>query len=131
MKTPIYGTADGGQEVDEDPVTQAKACAADIRRKWDGLSMSERRQIVSAFRSALIPKQSAGRKPSASLTAAYGEWKAGIRGAALFRKHISNWERLSRWRRKAEQRSLMDAIYSRNRRERAKQACYASESPAI
>lgn len=130
MKAPTSGAA-SGREAGEDPAKRARACAEDILSKWNGLSMSERRQIVSAFRLTMIPKQRAGRKPSASLTAAYGEWKAGTRGTALFRKHISNWEHLSRWRRKSEQRSLMEAIYSRNRRARAKQAASSSEDSAI
>jgi hypothetical protein len=74
-----------------------------------------------AFRSAIIPRKRAGRKQSEALTAAFEAWKGGMRGAVLFQTHIQRWDRLSRWRRKAEQRSLMDAIYSRNRRERAKQ----------
>src|SRR5271155_5017143 len=97
---------------------QAKASAADILGRWDGLSITDRRKIVTAFRAVMIPRRPAGRKPSEAVTAAYIDWKSNIRGIALFRKHISNWERLSRWRRQAEQRSLMDAIYSRNRRER-------------
>jgi hypothetical protein len=99
---------------------QARVSAAEILGKWDGLSASERRKVVTAFRAVMIPKRRAGRKPSEALTAAYTDWKANIRGVALFRKHISNWERLSRWRRQAEQRSLMDAIYSRNRRQRTR-----------
>jgi hypothetical protein len=128
MKAPTCRAANR-REAGEDPAKHARACAADILSKWDGLSMSERQQIVSAFRLTMIPKQRAGRKPSASLTAAYGEWKAGTRGTALFQKHISNWERLSRWRRRSEQRSLMDAIYSRSRRERAKQVRGTGENP--
>lgn len=114
----------------QDAVRHARGSAVEILGRWGGLSNAERMQIVRAFRSALIPRRRAGRKPSATLTAAYAEWKSGTRGPALFRKHISNWERLSRWRRKAEQRSLMDAIYSRNRRDRAKQAACAKD-PAV
>jgi len=105
----------------------ARASATDILRKWDGLSISGRRQIATAFRSVMIPRRRAGRKPSPALTAAYHDWKSDIRGVALFRKHILNWEHLSRWRRGAEQRSLMDAIYSRNRR--AKQSAITAENP--
>jgi hypothetical protein len=105
----------------------ARASAAEILGSWVGLSVSERRQIVTAFRSVMIPKRRAGRKPSETLTAAYTDWKSDIRGVALFQKHIVNWGRLSRWRRKTEQRSLMDAIYTRNRRERGKSS--TTESP--
>src|ERR1035437_8697922 len=99
----------------------ARAAAVEILRRWGSLSTSERRQVVRAFRSAIIPRKRAGRKQSEALTAAYEAWKGGARGVVLFRTHIPRWDRLSRWRRTAEQRSLMDAIYSRNRRERAKQ----------
>jgi hypothetical protein len=110
-------------EAEEQPavhgaVKQARASATIILRKWDDLSFLDRRKIVTAFRLAMIPKRRAGRKLSEAITAAYTDWKFNIRGVALFRKHILNWERLSRWRRRAEERSLMDAIYSRNRRER-------------
>jgi hypothetical protein len=98
---------------------QAKASAEDILGRWDALSVPDRRKIVTAFRAVMIPKRRPGRKPSKAVTAAYADWRSNMRGVALFRKHILNWERLSRWRRQAEQRSLMDAIYSRNRRERA------------
>jgi hypothetical protein len=115
----------------QDAARHARASAGEILRRWGGLSISERRQIVRAFRSALIPKRRAGRKQSKTITAAYDAWKGGMRGVALYQNHIPNWERLSRWRRIAVERSLMASIYSRSRRDPAKQAASASEDPAL
>jgi hypothetical protein len=114
----------------QDAVRHARASAVEVLTRWGGLSISERRHIVRAFRSALIPRRRAGRKQSKTITAAYDAWKGGMRGVALYQNHIPNWERLSRWRRKAVERSLMAAIYSRSRRDPAKGAS-ASGDPAI
>ncbi len=113
----------------QDAARHARASAVEILGTWEGLSISERRTIVRAFHSSLVPRRRAGRKQSETITAAYDAWKGGMRGAALYQNHIPNWDRLSRWRRKAVERSLMEAIYSRNRRARAKQAASASEDP--
>ena len=102
----------------------------EILMRWGGLSISERRQVVRGFCSVLIPGRRAGRKQSETITAAYDAWRDGMRGIALYQSHIPNWKRLSRWRRKAVERSLMASIYSRSRRDRAKQAARSSEAPA-
>lgn len=73
---------------------------------------------MRAFKSGLFPKNKPGRRPKEQITAAYLDWTAGIRGVQLYQKHIPKWEQKSRWRRKAEQRVLLDAICSRARRER-------------
>jgi hypothetical protein len=36
----------------------------------------------------------------------------------LYRRHIRNWSKLTQWRRRVEQRTLMTAIYTRRRRGR-------------
>jgi hypothetical protein len=51
------------------------------------------------------------------MTAAYRDWKAGMRGVALFRKHIPGWEGHHRYRKIGEQKALIDAIRSRSRRQ--------------
>lgn len=104
----------------QEAARHARASAAEILARWGELAIPERRQILRAFRLAIIPRRRAGRKQIEALTAAYEAWKRGMRGVALYQTHIPRWERLSRWRRKGEQRSLMDAIYSRKRRDRAK-----------
>jgi hypothetical protein len=88
--------------------------------------LRERMKAVRAFKSAFIPKKRPGRKPKEAVTAAYEEWKAGMRGLVPYRKHIPNWEKRSRWRRQVEQRALLDAIYSRERRAKKR----ATESSA-
>jgi len=97
-----------------------ESCRRGNSRAMGSLSASERRKVVRAFRSTIIPRRRAGRKQSEAVTVAYEAWKGSMRGAALFQTHVLRWDRLSRWRRTAEHRSLMEAIYSRNRRERAK-----------
>jgi hypothetical protein len=77
-----------------------------------------RLRIVHAFRSALIAERKPGRRPKAAITAAYESWRAGLRGLALYKRHIPKFDGMSRWRRKAEQQRLMDAIHSRHRRVR-------------
>jgi len=74
---------------------------------------------VSLFRAGVVPRRRAGRRPKAQVTAAYQDWKAGMRGVALFRKHIPGWQKHNRYRRIAEEKRLMDAIRSRYRREGA------------
>ena len=44
------------------------------------------------------------------MTAAYLDWKAGMRGVCLYRKHIPGWQKHSRYHRIGEQKALMDAI---------------------
>jgi hypothetical protein len=92
--------------------------ADDIRRQHGALTRDECLRLVSVFRTGLVPRRRAGRRPKPQVTAAYFDWKAGMRGVALFRKHIPGWDKHGEWRRKAETRALMDAIRSRYRRER-------------
>jgi hypothetical protein len=82
-----------------------------------GLSRAERIQMAQVFRSTLVPRGKAGRRPVMRITRAYEAWKAGTRGVALYWAYIPNWNRLSRWRRQVEIRKLMAAIRSRRRRD--------------
>ncbi len=92
--------------------------AHDIRRQHgSSLTREESLRLVSAFQSALVPRRRAGRRPKPQVTAAYLDWKAGMRGVALHRKHIPGSEKHNRYRRMAEEKRLMDAIRSRCRRE--------------
>jgi hypothetical protein len=93
--------------------------AHDIRRQFGAfLTRDESVRLVSMFRAGVVPRRKAGRRPNAQVTAAYLDWKAGIRGLDLYRKHIPGWQKHGEWRRKGEKRALMDAIRSRRRRER-------------
>jgi hypothetical protein len=97
--------------------------AHDIRRQFGtDLTRDECLKLVSVFRAGVVPRRRAGRRPKPQVTAAYLDWKAGMRGVALFRKHIPGWDKHNRYHRIGEQKELMDAIRSRRRRERGKGA---------
>ena len=80
------------------------------------LTREEFARVAATFRSAVVPKLKPGRRPKAQVTAAYGDWLAGVRGPELFKKHIAGWESHHRYRKIGEQKTLMDAIRSRERR---------------
>ena len=80
------------------------------------LDRGDRQKVSRTFDRALLPRRTPGRKRKKSITAAFEDWKAGMRGTALYRKHIPRWDKHSNWRRRGEQRAFMDAIYSRQRR---------------
>ena len=85
----------------------------------------DRRQLhklLSAFRRVLFPVKPPGRRRKEGITAAHRDWKNGMRGVELYRKHIPGWEKHSRWRRAGEQRALRDAIRSRERRDRQRKS---------
>jgi hypothetical protein len=68
--------------------------AHDIRREFGaGLTREQCLKLVGVFRAGVVPRQRAGRRPKPQVTAAYLDWKAGMRGVALFRKHIPEWDR--------------------------------------
>jgi len=91
--------------------------AHDIRRQFgEGLTREECLGLVSAFRAGVVPRRRAGRRPKAQVTAAYLDWKSGMRGAPLCLKHIPGWEKHNRYRRMAEEKRPLDAIRSRSRR---------------
>jgi len=99
--------------------TDAAIDAADrIRQEFPDLGRRELLRIVTAFRRALIPRQRRGRRPSKEITAAHADWKCGMCGVALYRKHIVGFDRMSRWKRQGKSRALMEAIRSRERRSR-------------
>ena len=75
-------------------------------------------KLHTAFRHALFPAKPPGRRRKEGVTAAHMDWKNGMRGIELYRKHIPGWEKHSRWRRAGEQRALRDVIHSRERRDR-------------
>ena len=96
----------------------ATEAAQRIRELGDRLSRDEFIKLAKGFRSAVVPRRKPGRQPKARITAAYLDWKAGPRGVDLCRKHIPGWEGHNHYRKRGEQRELMDAIRSRNRREK-------------
>lgn len=82
------------------------------------LARRQRLKVVSTFRRILFPPKRPGRRRKEAITAAHRDWKNGLRGPALFRRHILNWERHNHFRREYESRRLMSAIQSRERRAR-------------
>jgi hypothetical protein len=85
------------------------------------LDRGDRQKVCRTFDRTLLPRRRPGRKRKKSITVAFEDWKAGMRGTALYRKHIPGRDKHSHWRRRGEQRALMDAIYSRERRDKKRQ----------
>ena len=84
------------------------------------LSMKDKLQTLRAFRRVLIPIKHPGRRRNERITRAHRDWKDGVSGAELYRKHIPGWTNHSQWRRESEARRLMSAIRTRERRESAR-----------
>jgi hypothetical protein len=84
------------------------------REEWERLSRT--------FRSNVVPQRRPGRRRKPQVTAAYLDWRFGVRGVDLFRKHIPGWEGHHRYRKIGEQKALLDAIRSRIRREKLSSA---------
>jgi len=109
-KAPVSATFAAAKE-------KANRAARDIRRKYgEGLSREECIRLANVFRSAVVPRRKPGRRQKPQVTAAYLDWKNGMRGADLYRKHIPGWAGHNRYHRMGEQKELMDAIRSRFRR---------------
>ena len=95
----------------------AQRSGKEIALASQNLTPRQKRAIVTVFRRQLIPPGKPGRRKSKKITAAYGDWKAGMRGVPLYRKHISHFDQMGYWERKGKTRTLMDAIRARKRRE--------------
>jgi hypothetical protein len=126
-KAPVYARRKQPKRVAPPEKPASEACTAakekaaqvaqEIRQTFgERLTREECIRVASAFRSAVVPKRKPGRRRKAHVTAALADWKAGIRGVALFQKHIPGWQKHNRYRRMAEEKRLMDAIRSRDRR---------------
>lgn len=112
----------GGPIPPETQLSEAIAIAErvgkDITEKFPCLAPRERRKIVAQFRHQLLPPGKPGRKRSEKITAACADWAAGMRGLALYRKHLPQFDQMGLWKRKVKTRALLDAIRTRKRRER-------------
>jgi len=91
------------------------------------LSSVARREVMSAVRRALLPR---GSKKSNSRDFAYEDYKKGMRGLPLYRKHIPGYEKLGEWRRERAQRHLRQALAKRAERERKRQKT-ATNEPSV
>jgi hypothetical protein len=97
----------------------AQAVSARIIAQFGpALERGERVKVLATFRRTLFPRRRSGRRPKESITAAHRDWKNGVRGIALYKAHIPRWEKHNHWKRRGEERALMDAIRKRERRER-------------
>jgi hypothetical protein len=112
---------DGGQAGFERAKSITIETAQAISSDFGTLDRTQRLKLVKAFRAILIPRKARARKRRKEITAAYSDWKLGMRGLPLYRKHISGYDKLANWRRREKTRALMDAIRSRVRRERLAQ----------
>jgi hypothetical protein len=98
----------------------ASEAAARITAQFGtALDNAARQKVSRAFERALLPreKRQRGRKRKAAITAAYEDWKAGMQGHQLYRKHIPGYSGMGRYRRDCAQRRLNEAIRSRRRRD--------------
>jgi len=95
----------------------AERAGKDIATNLSTLAPHQRLTVVKAFRRQLLPPGRPGRKRSKVVTAAYTDWRAGMRGLALYRKHLPRFDRMNHWERKVKTRALLDAIRARKRRD--------------
>lgn len=98
---------------------QAKSLVTEFARnlatEFGDLDRPARLRLVNITRRELLRAKPRGRKPDPRITAAYEDWMKGMRGVALYRKHILGYDQMSEWRRRGESRKLMEAIRSRRR----------------
>lgn len=101
-------------------ITEARAAVIEsgqrIAAEFGDLDRRERVRLTTLFRRQLIPPGKPGRRRSKEITAAYSDWKSGMRGLALYRKHLPGFDRMNHYKRKVKTTALMDAIRSRERR---------------
>lgn len=121
---PCAADPSNGAPGSSDALTQAlelaREAAAGITAQFGtALERAGRVKVSRAFGRVLVPreKRPPGRKRKAAITAAYLDWKAGMRGHQLYLKHIPGYSGMGRYRRECAQRRLNEAIRSRRRRD--------------
>jgi hypothetical protein len=112
----LDGIASQQAELDEATIIAERA-GQEIAARFPNLALHQRRRVVTALRRQLFPPGKPGRRRSKEITAAYADWKAGMRGVAFYRKHLFRFDRMGHWQRMVKTRALMDAVRARNRRE--------------
>ena len=82
-----------------DHETQAKAQVVELARnlgiEFSDLDRPARLRLVNTLRRELLPAKPRGRKPDPRVTAAYEDWMKGMRGVALYKKHIPGYDQCS------------------------------------
>src|SRR5215831_1211577 len=106
------------------PHFQTAEEAAERIAQDGSLSARQRRAVVRAFRRVLLPPGPPGRRESEQVTRAYRDWRAGVRGIALFKAHIPRWTGLNYYARQFKAQRLMQAIRKRRHREKKKRDKY-------
>jgi hypothetical protein len=107
----------------ETPISEPVAAALhELKETIDGekLSRASRLKVLAAVRRAIVLNGKPGRKHD-RIDSAYADYKGGMKGLPLFRKHIPHHDRLSQWRRPILEKRLMNAIHQRAKRERQRQ----------
>jgi len=104
----------------ETAIPEAISAALDVLKETierENPPRSTRLRVASAVRRAIVPRLKPGKRDH-RLDSAYADYRAGMRGMALFRKHIPNHDRLSLWRRRIEEGRLRNTLQKRAQRER-------------
>jgi hypothetical protein len=82
------------------------------------LPYAVRLKAAVAARRAILPRKTPGKKSDHRIDNAYTDYRTGVRGLELYRKHIPHHDRLSRWRRVAEEHRLLKNLQKRAQREK-------------
>lgn len=92
------------------------AAACDVRRLV--LERKDLERIAREFHRLTMPRRKSGRKRKSSITLALQAWLEGERNShALAMKYVPGYASMSRWRREAMRRRLMDAVKKRRDRD--------------
>jgi hypothetical protein len=90
------------------------------------LPYEARVRLSIAVRRQVVPRRKSGPKDS-RLDAAWADYRTGLRGLKLFKKHIPRHDKMGRWRRKIEEKRLMNTLQQRASRERRQKARQESD----
>jgi hypothetical protein len=74
-------------------------------------------RVAHLAREEIVPRRKPGPKGS-RYDAAYRDYKSGLRGLALYRKHIRGHDKMSQWRRAFREKRLLNALQKRTSREK-------------
>ena len=96
-----------------------RAAMDHLRRAADEerLPYAARDRLARLVRRQIVPRRKPGPKGS-RLNAAYCDYRAGLRGLPLYRKHIPGHDKMSQWRRTFTEKRLLNALQQRASREK-------------
>ncbi len=113
-----------GGIIPEDVRTQINRLHEAVDR--ERLPRGVRQEIIATLRHAMLPRRR--RKTDPRIDAAYADYQSGMRGLEFYRKHIPNHGAKSHYRRRSDERRLMNSIHQRLSRER--KAAQKTQPPA-